>query len=100
MESAKGSAVAKVIQMLEDMKAKGEQEAQDEKVRFAAFSQFCEGAAEEKVRSIEANTKAIGQLEGEIDSLEHEIDVLSANIQKADADIATLGSKIATLDKA
>merc|ERR1719359_1131592 len=72
----KGSAVAKVIEMLTEMKAKGEQEVQDEKVAFATLSAFCEGAEKEKVRSIESNKEAIGELEGEIDQLSLEIDQL------------------------
>merc|ERR550514_175828 len=96
----KGSAVSKVIEMLTDMKAKGEREVQEEKVNFATFTTFCEGAEAEKVRSIESNKESIGNLEGEIDSLELEINQLAANIKKADSDIAALGAKIASLDAA
>merc|ERR550514_2049750 len=96
----KGSAVSKVIEMLEDMKAKGEREIQDEKVAFASFSTFCEGAEKEKVERIEASKESIGNLEGEIGNLELEINQLAANIKKADSDIAALGAKIASLDAA
>merc|ERR1719265_1273005 len=86
--------------MLADMKAKGEEEVQQEKITFAELATFCEGAEAEKVRKIEANKEAIGALEGEIDTLQLEIDQLGANIEKADSDIANLGKKIAMLDAA
>ena len=43
-----GSPVQKVISMMNDMMAKAKQEKQDEKVRFAAFSQFCKSTVEQK----------------------------------------------------
>jgi prefoldin subunit 5 len=99
-EQASVTPVQKVIQMLEDMAAKGQKEMQEEQVRFASFSQFCKGAEAEKVRSIEENNSQLGELQGEIDHLELEIDQLSANIKKADSDIANLGKKIQALDTA
>merc|ERR1719258_763914 len=92
--------VQKVIQMLEDMAAKGKKEMQEEQVRFASFAQFCKGAEAEKVRSVEENTSQLGELEGEISALNLEIDELSASIKKADSDIANLGKKIAALAEA
>merc|ERR1719390_771 len=92
--------VQKVIQMLGDMAAKGKKEMQEEQVRFAAFSQFCEGAEADKVQRIESSKATIGGLNGEIEGLSLEIDQLSADIKKADADIAGLGKKIAALDEA
>merc|ERR1719456_2050914 len=86
--------------MLSDMAAKGKKEMQEEQVRFAAFSQFCEGAEKDKVQRIEESKETIGELAGEIEGLELEIDQLSADIKKADADIAGLGKKIAALDEA
>jgi len=92
--------VQKVIQMLSDMGAKGKKEMQEEQVRFAAFSTFCEGAEADKVQRIEESKETIGALTGEIEGLSLEIDQLTADIKKADADIAGLGKKIAALDEA
>jgi len=92
--------VQKVVQMLEDMSAKGKKEMQEEQVRFAAFAQFCEGAEKAKVQRIEESKETIGELQGEIEGLELEIDQLAASIEKADADIAGLAKKIAFLDNA
>merc|ERR1719456_1328367 len=82
------------------MSAKGKKEMEEEQVRFASFSQFCKGAEESKVKSIEENTSQLGELEGEIGHLETEIDELAASIAKADSQIANLGSKIAALAEA
>merc|ERR1719456_522170 len=82
------------------MSAKGKKEMEEEQVRFASFSQFCKGAEESKVKSIEENTSQLGELEGEIGHLETEIDELAASIAKADSAIAHLGSKIAALAEA
>merc|ERR1719247_818265 len=98
--AAQVTPVQKVIQMLGDMAAKGKKEMQEEQVRFASFSQFCEGAEKEKVQRIEESKETIGELAGEIEGLELEIDQLDADIKKADADIAGLGKKIAALDEA
>lgn len=48
----KGSPVQKVISMMNDMMAKAKQEKQDEKVRFAAFSQFCKSTTEQKKKRL------------------------------------------------
>jgi len=42
--------VQKVISMMNDMMAKAKQEKQDEKVRFASFSQFCKSTTQQKKR--------------------------------------------------
>jgi sulfur transfer complex TusBCD TusB component (DsrH family) len=44
--------VQKVVQLMQDMMAKGRQEKQDEEVKFAAYKQFCDGTAKEKQQSI------------------------------------------------
>ena len=69
--------------MLDDMAAKGKKEMQEEQVRFASFSQFCEGAEKEKVQRIEESKETIGELAGEIEGLELEIDQLAADKEGA-----------------
>merc|ERR1719506_1222614 len=71
---------------------------QDEEVRFAAFSQFCEGAESDKLEKIAENKATIGELGKEIQHLELEIDQLGADIAKADSDVAALGKAIQQLD--
>jgi len=80
-----GAAVQKVIQLMQDMLAKGKAAKQDEEVKFAAYKQFCEGTSEEKKTNI-ADAAA-------------EIEDLQASIQKAESDAAVLAEDIAGLDE-
>merc|ERR1719159_1355571 len=79
------SPVQKVIQLMQDMLAKGKQMKMDEEVKFAAYKQFCEGTAEEKKANI-ADAAA-------------EIEDLQASIEKAESDAAVLAEDIAGLDE-
>jgi uncharacterized protein YoxC len=78
------SPTQKVIQLLQDMAAKGRHEKQEEQVRFAAYKQFCDGTAEEKKASIAAAADQIEQLQ--------------ADIQKAQSDAGVLARDVAALD--
>merc|ERR1719487_2113824 len=93
------SPTEKVIQMLNDMLTKSQEEKHDEAVRYAEFEQFCAGTKAVKTKSIEKAETVIGKVNAEIDSLSTEIDQLDADITKADSDIAVLGAKIQTLGK-
>merc|ERR1719473_279163 len=75
--------IQKVIQMLNDMKAKGEAEKHDEMVQFATYKQFCESTTAEKNRAIADGKDAIEQYKAEI--------------AKAGADVLTLTKEIAGL---
>jgi tetratricopeptide (TPR) repeat protein len=80
-----GAAVQKVIQLMQDMLAKGKAAKMDEEVKFAAYKQFCEGTTAEKKTNI-ADAAA-------------EIEDLQASIQKAESDAAVLAEDIAGLDE-
>merc|ERR1719352_1356279 len=84
------SPVQKVVEMLNNMQAKGKAEKQAEIEEYNEFKKFCQGAERAKVRSIEENTAVVGKLEGEIGALGLEIDELAAAISKSDADIGAL----------
>jgi len=76
--------VQKVVQLLEGMVAKGNEEKHAEQVQFAAYKQFCDDTTTEKTRMIsEANEK---------------IEKLKADIEKAAADAAKLTKEIAGRD--
>jgi len=55
-----------------------EAEMQEEQVRFASYSTFCEGAEAEKIAKIAENTQAIGELAGETEGLQFERESSSA----------------------
>eukprot|EP00441_Pelagodinium_beii_P025501 CAMPEP_0197665222 /NCGR_PEP_ID=MMETSP1338-20131121/59100_1 /TAXON_ID=43686 ORGANISM="Pelagodinium beii, Strain RCC1491" /NCGR_SAMPLE_ID=MMETSP1338 /ASSEMBLY_ACC=CAM_ASM_000754 /LENGTH=660 /DNA_ID=CAMNT_0043243995 /DNA_START=17 /DNA_END=1999 /DNA_ORIENTATION=- len=70
----------KVVELLKDMKTKGDKEMQEEQVQYASFKQFCEDTAVEKQRAIKEGKEAI--------------EVLDATIQKNAADADRLASEI------
>jgi len=74
----------KVIDMLDEVKAKGKAEKHAEEVEFAKFSEWCDQVRAEKTKSI----KDLGD----------EIMELAAAIDKAEADAQTLGEEIAELE--
>jgi hypothetical protein len=76
--------VQKVVEMMNDMLAKGKKEKQDETVRFTTFKSFCENTEKSKTKAIKKG--------GE------DIETLTANIEKADADALELGTEVKELD--
>merc|ERR1719262_581928 len=80
-EKAEVTPVQKVLQLMNEMLAKGKDEKHAEEAQFAAFKQFCDDTSVEKTRLIkEANEK---------------IEKLSADIEKFAADAARLTEEIA-----
>merc|ERR1719160_730458 len=75
--------VQKVLQMMDDMLAKGKKEKAEEQVAFSQYAQFCKSTGAEKTRNIADGKDDIVQLK--------------ANIEKAKADIGTLSSEIEVL---
>jgi len=75
--------IQKVIEMMQEMVAKGKQEKHDEMVAFSTFSEFCKGTMDEKQAAIKKAKATIEQL--------------SADIMKAQADQTQLADEIAAL---
>merc|ERR550537_1363325 len=75
--------IQKVIQMMQEMVAKGKQEKHDEMVAFSTFSQFCKDTMDEKQDAIAKGKSLIEQLK--------------ADILKAQADQTQLADEIAAL---
>jgi len=84
-EEAKVTPVQKVVELMQGMLAKGEEDKHQEQVQFAAYKQFCEDTAAEK-------TTLIAEAE------EH-IEVLKADIQKFTATAEKLTKEIAGHDE-
>jgi len=74
----------KVLQMLDDMVAKGKKEKHEEEVEFAKFHEWCDNTREETTKSIKEAASQIEQL--------------TADIAKAEADAERLASEIADLE--
>merc|ERR1719171_1616074 len=79
--------VQKVIQMLNDMMAKGKAEMEDEQVRFATFTQFCKSTTTEKNQAIETTTAEIDDLTADIASYGEQIMTKEKEIAQHDDDI-------------
>ena len=75
--------IQKVVQMMQEMYAKGKQEKHDEEVRFAVYTEWCKNTMDLKQKMIaDANL---------------EMERLSADIQKGLSDAEVLGQEIAKL---
>lgn len=85
----KASPVDKVISMMNDMLVKAKREKQDEKVRFAAFSQFCKDTTTEKKHAIEKGNADIEQAEADVAEADAEAKSLAKEIAGHEADIGT-----------
>jgi len=79
--------VQKVINMLNDMLAKGKTEKEDETVSFAAFRVFCDQTKVEKAEAISKGKAHIDKLEGDIAKAEEVAMSLAKAIENHNADI-------------
>jgi hypothetical protein len=76
--------IQKVVQMMQDMLAKGKQEKHEESVAFTTYTEWCKNTMDFKQKAIADGDAAIT--------------TLSADIQKAESDATVLGKKIAELN--
>jgi len=83
-EAAKVTPVQKVIQMMEEMKAKGDAEMKAEEVTFTTFANWCQNTASQREKSIAKGEGAMSQL--------------AADLEKFNSDARNLGKEIQTLD--
>jgi len=83
--ASNGSPIQKVLEMMNDMMSKAKKEKQAEKVRFAAFSQFCTDTEAHKKDAIEKG--------------EDDVERAKANIAEADAEAKSLAKQIAKHEK-
>jgi len=85
----KATPVQKVIQLLNDMVAKGEKDKQDEQVQFSKFKAFCDSTVDNKHRAIKEADQLIETLEADIEKFRSEAHDLGKEIAEHDADIST-----------
>jgi len=81
--------VQKVIQLLEDMVAKGTSEKQAEEAQFAAYTQFCQITTKAKKDAIKKASEMIESLQADIQKYEAEADTMAKEIGVLDVDITT-----------
>mmetsp|Transcript_33470 Transcript_33470/g.80835 ORF Transcript_33470/g.80835 Transcript_33470/m.80835 type:complete len:674 (-) Transcript_33470:51-2072(-) len=82
------SAIAKVISLLQNMSDKGKAEMQEEQVKFAKFSEFCDNTRSRKEKAIAAGKETLGELRSEIGQLEAQIEELGRDINGLSKDIS------------
>jgi len=81
--------VQKVVQLLENMVDKGNQDKQDEQVQFAQFKSFCDNTVSNKHRAIKDANEMVEVLQSDIEKFEGDTVQLTKDIAQHDADVST-----------
>jgi len=81
---AKVSPVQKVLQMMDEMKAKGIEEKEAETATFTTMMQFCKDTSAAKSKAISDGEDEMGQLKADIEKYASDVKVLGNEIQKLD----------------
>jgi len=89
VEDESVGAVAKIIQMLNDMSTKAKQEKKDEEVEFAKFKQFCIDGKPSLKKKIAKSAETIETLNAEIDKLGADIKTLGGEIGGLQGEVTT-----------
>jgi len=96
--------VQKVIQLMNEMHAKGVKEKQDEEVAFTTFKTWCDNTAKSKTKAIAESEDLMEQLEADIAAAESDVVKLTDEIAALNAEIdskkAEMASETADRDKA
>lgn len=79
--------IQKVLQLLEDMLAKGTKEKQEEETKFAAFEQWCGDKLRVKTDEIAVGTEKIEKLSAQIEKAAVRIKQLTARIEELEEDV-------------
>merc|ERR1719399_330967 len=90
--------VQKVIQMLNEMLAKGKAEKEDEVVRFSAYKMFCDKTRAEKEKAITNENEQIEQLKADIVKAAADAAELADQIAKHSADVAAWSNEKSKAD--
>jgi len=85
--SAGVTPVQKVIELMNEMRAKGVKEKQDEEVAFTKFKMWCDNTAKSRQESIKEGEARMEQLEADIASAESDVSTLTDEIAAIDAQI-------------
>merc|ERR1719428_2087388 len=86
-EESKVTPIQKVLELMQDMLAKGKKEKKDEEVRMSAYFQWCANQDRIKNKEITEANEKIEKLNAEIAQATADIDELTARILELDEDI-------------
>jgi hypothetical protein len=89
------SPVQKVLEMMDEMKAKCVKDKQAEVVTFTTFQAFCQDTAKEKLNAIADAKESIAQLAADIMTYDSNAKTLAEEIAKLDSSVATATSNLA-----
>jgi peptidoglycan hydrolase CwlO-like protein len=89
------SPIQKVLEMMDEMKAKCVKEKNDEVVTFTKYQAFCQDTAAEKTKAIDDAVESIAQLAADIQKYDSDSTVLAEEIGKLDGSIATAEDQLA-----
>jgi len=78
----------KLIQLLDEMVAKGSKEKHEEEVEFAKYKVWCDDTRNDKIQSIKEGAEKIEQLTADIAKAESDAEVLTGEIAGLEKDIA------------
>merc|ERR550514_664130 len=86
-ERSQVTPIQKVLTLMEEMKAKGIKEKNDEEVRFSAFSQWCDNTKASKTDEINAGNQKIESLNAGIEKARVLIEKLTDRILELEEDV-------------
>jgi len=88
--------IQKVIQLLDGMIAKGQEEKHLEEVEFAKFQQWCDGVRAEKTKSIKEGASQILQLEADITKASTDATALAGEVKELEGAVAKAEKELGT----
>jgi len=88
------TAVQKVIQLLNDMRTKCQQDMNDEQVEFSKFGQFCKGETANKKKAIASAEELMEELSTGIEKLGSDCDQLADEIDQLQQDTTTAEAQL------
>merc|ERR1719388_778560 len=85
-EKSQVTPIQKVLTLMEELKAKGIKEKNDEETRFSAFAQWCANTKKAKTEEIDAGNQKMEMLKAEIEKARVLISKLTDRIQELEED--------------
>ena len=91
--------IQKVVEMMNDMLAKGKEEKHNEEVEFNTFKVWCDNTRAETTKAIQDAADAILQLNADIDKANADAENLKGEIKDLEAAIATADDELKAATK-
>lgn len=92
-EASEVTPIQKVLEMLKDMRTKGNTEVKREEIAFAKFKVWCGDTTRVKVEAVDRSTRQIDEFGAQIDKASADIDGLSVTLSDLDGEITDWNSE-------